>query len=136
MGIFDGIDVARTGIGFADRWIETISHNLANVNTVRSGDEEPFRARLLVAAEQETGISEHGSGVAVSDVRRSQGEAARVLDPEHPLADEDGYVVLPVVDMAGQMTDLLIAQRTYQANLRALSSAQEAYQAALRIGQR
>lgn len=127
--MFDGIDVANTGVGFAQTWIETISHNLANVNTVRSGDEDPFRARLLVAQERV-------DGVAVGGLREHDGEAAIVHDPTHPLADDDGNVVMPVVDMGGQMTDLLIAQRTYQANLRALSSAQEAYQAALRIGQR
>ena len=132
---FSGIDIGRTGIGFAHYWMDTIGHNLANVNTVRATDEEPFRARLIVAQEL-TGdtFATTGSGVAVRDVVADERGPNMVFDPNHPLADEAGYVNMPVVDMAGQMTDLIIANRTYQANARMISGAREAYESALRIG--
>jgi len=56
-------------------------------------------------------------------------------DPNHPHADEDGNVTLPVVDLTAQMHDLIVANRTYQANARTIQTAHEAYQSALRIGQ-
>lgn len=136
MTTFSGIDIARTGVGFSKYWLETISHNLANVNTVRGGDEEPFRARLVVAQTQTGGpFAPTGSGVGVGAIVEDGDEAARVQDPTNALADEEGYVTQPVVDMAGQMSDLILAQRTYQANLRAIETSKEAYQSALRIGQ-
>jgi flagellar basal-body rod protein FlgC len=57
-----------------------------------------------------------------------------VYDPDHPLASEEGYVVRPVVEMAGQMSDLIVAQRGYQMNIQVIRAGEEAYQAALRIG--
>lgn len=136
MSIFSSIDIGRTGVGFAHHWMDVIAHNMANLNTVRAGDQEPFRARLLVARERGADLAPDGSGVRAGGVVEDASDPARVTDPGHPLADADGTVVMPVVDLAGQMTDLLIANRTYQANLKAISTGQEAYQAALRIGQR
>ncbi|MBW3657883.1 MAG: flagellar basal body rod protein FlgC [Actinobacteria bacterium] len=136
MSAFSGIDIANTGMGFNKYWLDTVSHNLANANTVRPGDEEPFRARVVVA--QQLGsepFAEAGSGVAVGGVLEQEGDAPLVFAPEHPLADENGYVVRPVVDLAAQMTDLMVAQRSYQTNARSMQSSKEAYEAALQIGQ-
>lgn len=137
MSTFSGIEIANTGLGFNKYWLDTVSHNLANLNTVRPGDEEPFRARVVVA--QQLGGEPYapaGSGVAVGAVVEQEGDAALVFAPDHPLADEDGYVIRPVVDLAAQMTDLMIAQRAYQTNARSMQSSKEAYEAALQIGQR
>ena len=132
---FSGIDIGRTGIGFAHYWLDTIGHNLANVNTARSTDEEPFRARMVVAQEVTADVfAATGSGVGVGAVIEDGRDPNLVYDPDHPLADEDGIVNMPVIDMAGQMTDLIIANRTYQANARVISGAKEAYEASLRIG--
>lgn len=135
MSTFGALDVAASGLGVSKFWLDTIGHNLANVNTVRPGDEEPFRAQMVVARERPspTGV---GRGAAVVDVVRQEGDASLRFDPGHPLADENGYVVEPVIDMAGQMADLIIASRSYQMNLEMLRSAREAYQAALRLGQK
>ena len=135
MTAFSSIDIGRTGIGFAHYWLDNIGHNLANVNTVRSTDENPFRARMVVAQEvADATFAETGSGVGVRAVVADGRGPNLVYDPNHPLADEAGLVNMPVVDLAGQMTDLIIANRTYQANARVITGAKEAYEAALRIG--
>ncbi|MEX1164362.1 MAG: flagellar basal body rod protein FlgC [Nitriliruptor sp.] len=137
MTTFSGIDIANTGLGFNKYWLDTVAHNLANLNTVLPGDQEPFRARVVIA--QQLGdqpFAETGSGVAVGAVLEQEGDPALVYAPEHPLADEDGYVVRPLVDLAAQMTDMMIAQRSYQTNARSMQSSKEAYEAALQIGQR
>lgn len=136
MSAFSAMDVGRTGVGFSRYWMDNIAHNLANQNTVRAPGEEPFRARLVVAQSLGNQLAPSGSGVAVGGVVEDGEEAARVHDPNHPLADDEGYVTRPVVDLAGQMTDLVIANRSYQMNLKTIDTAREAYQAALRIGQR
>lgn len=136
MGAFTAIDVGRTGVGFSRYWMDTIAHNLANVSTVREPDAEPFRARMVVAQSLGGEITPTGSGVAVRALLEDGEDPARVHSPGHPLADADGYVTQPVVDLAGQMADLIVANRSYQANLRTIETGREAYQAALRIGQR
>lgn len=133
MGAFHTIDIAATGADVSQTWLDAIAHNLANVNTVRGTDEEPFRA-MLVHAEEALDDSGRGAGTRVREILRSDGDPMWVYDPEHPLADEEGYVVRAVVDVAAQMSDLIVAQRSYQMNLQVIRTGEEAYQAALRIG--
>lgn len=133
MGAFDAIDIAQTGADVSQLWLEAIAHNIANVNTIRSADEEPFRA-LLVHAEESLDGGGIGEGTRAVQILRSEGEPMWVFDPEHPLASEDGYVVRPVVDMAKEMADMIAAQRSYQLNLQVIKTNEETYQSALQIG--
>ena len=134
MGAFATIDIAATGADVSQLWLETIAHNLANVNTVRSPDEEPFRALLVHAQEDLDGRGGPGIGVRATELLRSAGDPMWVYEPDHPLASDEGYVVRPVIDVAGEMSDLIVAQRSYQMNLQVIRTGEETYQAALRIG--
>lgn len=134
MTTFSAMEVGRTGVGFASYWLDQLAHNMANVNTVTAPDEEPFRARFVVG--RPLPQRDYDGGVYAAEVREAEGDAARIHDPQHPLAGQDGTVQAPVIDVGAQMTDLIIANRTYQANLRSIETAKEAYQSALRIGGR
>lgn len=135
MSGFGAMSIGRTGVGFAHNWLDTIAHNIANVSTVTTPGEEPFRAIRPVAQPLGGGpFGANGSGVVVGAQVREAGDPALVHDPANPLADEAGYVAQPVVDLGSQMTDLLLAQRHYQSNLRTVEAAREAYQSALRLG--
>jgi flagellar basal-body rod protein FlgC len=136
MSAFAAIDVSRTGLGFNQYWMEVVSHNVANINTMTAPGEAPFRQRFVVAAPNTDEFTPSGSGVHVAGVVEDPTEAALVSSPGHPLADDEGRVQAAVVDLSGQLTDLMIAQRGYQANSRAINSAREAYASALRIGER
>jgi flagellar basal-body rod protein FlgC len=133
MGAFDALDIARSGADVSQLWLEAIAHNIANVNTIRSADEEPFRAQLIHAEEalDDNGV---GQGTRAVEVVRSDGDPMLVFDPDHPLANEQGYVIRPVVDLAKEMADMIAAQRSYQMNLQVIKTNEETYQAALRIG--
>ena len=133
MAAFGAIDIARSGVGFSSYWMETVAHNIANSETVRPADQQPVRSRMVVAQELRAGDT--GNGVAVADVRELESEPVRTYDPASPMADAEGYVYQPQVDLAAQMTDLMIANRSYQANLRAMQTGKEAYETAMRLGQ-
>lgn len=135
MATFGAMDVGRTGLGFSQHWIDQIGHNVANLNTVREPDAEPFRARLAVAGTLTDEIVDSGSGVYLRDVVADGRDPVQTYNPDHPMADDDGYVTQPVVDLTGQLSDLIQAQRSYQANARTVDTAREAYESALRIGQ-
>ena len=135
MGMFGAIDNAVSGATLSRFWLDAISDNMANLNTVRAPGQEPYRAREVIAASVEDG-SGVGQGVAVAGIAEKGGEAPVVYDPGHPLADANGMVTMPQVDITEEMTNLLIAQRSYQANLAVIDRVRDAYQQALQIGKR
>jgi len=128
MGMFGALDAAVSGASLSRVWLDAISDNIANLNTVRPAGEEPFRARMVEA------VPQPGGGVAVRGILLDPRQPEVVYDPGNPLADQNGYVVRPVVDLATQMTDLLIATRAYQANLAVMDRVRDAYLKALEIG--
>ena len=131
-GPFSSIDIASTGMGFARYWSETVSHNIANINTVSTFD-KPFRARMVVAQPIDPS-SATGGGVAVAQVNEQAGDPAKLYQPDSPLANADGYVAAPVDDLAGQMSDLILASRMYQANISVHKEAREALESATTLG--
>jgi flagellar basal-body rod protein FlgC len=131
MGTFDAIGIAGSGMSVYRTWLDAISDNLANVNTVRGTDEEAFRARYVRAESVEYG---EPAGARVAGVELGSAEGRLVYEPDNPLADEEGYVRYPDIDMSSQMTYLIMAQRGYQANAAVVERARETYTAALQIG--
>jgi flagellar basal-body rod protein FlgC len=129
MGMFGAIDTASSGVTLGRVWLDATSDNIANVDTVRPAGEEPFRAKLVVARS----VGAQG-GVAVTGIEEQGGPPDLVFDPDNPLADADGYVTRPKVDMTDEMTNMMMAQRLYQANLSVMQTARDTYSAALRIG--
>lgn len=127
--MFGALDAASTGVTLGRTWMDVTSDNVANVNTVRAAGQEPFRAKLVVA-QSLPGTA----GVSVSGIREQAGKPDVVYDPENPLADTRGYVTRPKVDLTEEMTNMLMAQRLYQANLSVMQQARDSYQQALRLG--
>jgi len=134
-GPFAGIDVSRTGLGFNKYWLDTISHNIANLNTMTKPGQEPFRARMVVAVPISPDTS-FGGGVQVGAVVNQAGDPPMVYSPEDPRSDEQGYVQGAVVDLGGQMGDMILASRTYQANMSAFKEARDALETTTSLGRR
>lgn len=130
MAMFGALDAASSGVTLGRTWIDASSDNVANINTVRPAGEEPFRARLVIARAR--GAQD---GVDVERVTEKAGPPEVVYDPENPLADLEGYVTRPKVDLTEEMTNIMMASRLYQANLSVMQQARDSYQQALRIGQ-
>ena len=131
MGTFDAIGIAGTGMNVQRKWLDAVADNLANVNTVRPTGEAAFQARYVAATAMS---SSEPSGVQVGGIELGDAEGRVVHEPSHPLADEEGNVRYPEVDMASQMSQLIMAQRGYQASAAVVDRARESYQTALQIG--
>lgn len=130
MTIFGAIGVAGSGMTVYRKWLDAVSDNLANLETVRPTNEDAFQARYVVAQE----ITSGDGGAQVAGIALGSAEGRLVYEPTNPLADADGYVKYPDIDMSSQMTQLIMAQRGYQANAAVVDRAREAYTAALQIG--
>ncbi|MEX1080060.1 MAG: flagellar basal body rod C-terminal domain-containing protein [Homoserinimonas sp.] len=126
---FDAIGIAGSALTVHRKWLDAISDNMANINTVTPTDGDAFQERYIIAQE-----GEGNGGVFVSGTALGDGDGRMVHSPQHPLADADGYVRYPDIDLAEQMSNLIMAQRGYQANAAVVDRAKESYQAALQIG--
>lgn len=128
MGAFDALRIANTSLGFHQTWLDALADNIANVNTARRTSESAFQAQMVVARSRPDGGVDVG-GIALSD---PQGRV--VEDPDNALADADGNVRMPEVDLASQMSQLVMAQRGFQASVQVTKDAQDTYSSALQIG--
>ena len=135
--LFPTFNTAASGLGVFRTWMDAVSDNLANANTVRPTSGAAFQARFVVATAIGSGqeaVTGAPAGARVSGISLGNAEGRLVSDPTNPLADADGMVRLPDIDMGDQMTQLMIAQRGYQMNLSVIDRAKDAYQQALSIG--
>ena len=128
MSAFAVLDIAGSSLGMHQTWLDALANNIANANTTTSTDEDAFQAQMVVARARTSG------GVEVADVEEGPAEGRLVHDPSHPLADADGYVRRPDFELSDQMSDLIMAQRGYQASVQVTKYAQDSYNAALQIG--
>jgi len=126
---FDAIGIAGTGLTVHRKWLDAVSDNIANVNTATSTAGEAFRARYISVQADQNGQGVHVAGAAWGDAG-----GRMVHEPNNPLADADGYVRYPDIDLGEQMGSLIMAQRGYQANAAVVDRAKTTYEAALQIG--
>jgi flagellar basal-body rod protein FlgC len=130
MGAFDTLNIASSSLGMHQTWLDALANNIANANTVVSPDQDAFQAQMVIAQ------SKAGGGVDVQGIALSDPNGRMEYSPDSPLADEDGYVKAPDMDMGTQMSELVMAQRGYQASVQVTKYAQDSYSSALTIGER
>ena len=133
MAMFAAFDVAGSGLRATRKWLDAVSDNIANIDNVSPTSGRAFQARMVVAQAEQYGAA---GGVRVAGAAFGDPQGRVVHQPDHPLADEGGYVRVPDIDLGDQMTQLMIAQRGYQANLSVVKHAQDAYTQALQLGKR
>jgi flagellar basal-body rod protein FlgC len=133
MAMFAAFDVAGSGLRASRKWLDAVSDNIANINNVSPTSGRAFQARMVVAQAENYGSA---GGVRVAGAAFGDPQGRVVHQPDHPLADEGGYVRVPDIDLGDQMTQMMIAQRGYQANLSVVKTAQDAYTSALQLGKR
>lgn len=136
MSLFDSLSVSSTGMDTYQTWLNALSGNIANMNDTVPGNKPVFQPQYVVAAPlgPALGTGGVGDGVAVAGVALGPATGELVYDPTNPLADAQGYVRQPAVDLGAQMVDLIAAQNGYQASASAFGQARTAYEAALSIG--
>lgn len=136
------IEISLSGLDVEWRRMEIIAQNIANMNTTRTADGDVFQPLRLISGPDQSfsAILQNRtealppSGVRVFDVVPVENGLRMAFEPDNPLADEDGFVTYPNVDHAGEMVNAVRTQHAYQANLTAMSIAQQMYSRALEMG--
>ena len=134
MGVFDTLGISGSGLLAHRKWLDAVSDNISNINTTSRTNEAAFQERFINAQAVDYGSGTGGVRVAGTEFGSAEGRL--VFEPDNPLADKEGYVKYPDIDLGEQMTQLLMAQRGYQANLAVVERATSTYQAALQLGRR
>lgn len=127
--MFDAIGIAGTSMTVHRKWLDATADNLANMNTATRTNGDAFQARYIKAQ-----AGEGTTGVYVAGTAQGSAEGRIVYEPDNPLADADGYVKYPDIDMGSQMSALILAQRGYQAAAAVVDRAKTTYEAELQIG--
>ena len=132
MSVFGALDVSATGMTAQQLRMDTISENIANVNTTRAKDGKPYKRKTVLFEEKSyPSFSESlsmanrhniGKGVKASKIVEDNSEGSKVYDPSHPDADEDGYVTYPNVNTVTEMTNMIDATRAFEANVTVMNS--------------
>lgn len=146
MGFFSSLDIGASGLTAQRLRMDTISQNIANINTTRTEKGTPYRRRAVIFEERNSNIpfSEYltqsskekmiGKGVRVSAIVEDASPFKRIYDPGHPDADENGYVLMPNIDLVTEMVNMISATRTYEANITSINTTKSMAMKALEIG--
>src|SRR3954465_1616782 len=132
MALFGAMNIAGSGMLAHRKWLDAVSDNLSNINTASRTSEDAFKRRMVDV--QAVDYGQGDGGVKIAGVTFGSGEGRTVHQPDNPLADADGNVKYPDIDLGDQMTQMIMAQRSYQANLASIERATDAYHAALQLG--
>lgn len=136
MALFGVFDVVGSAMNAQTVRLNTTASNLANASTVAEDPEDTYRARHPAFA---TMVKEFGdeatAGVRVTGIVESQSPLRTEFAPDHPLANEEGYITLPNVNAIEEMTNMISASRSYQQNVEILNTTKQLLQRTLTIGQ-
>ena len=144
MSVFSAMDMSATGMTAQRTRLDIISQNIANVNTTRDADGKPYMRKSVIFQEKAyvsfdealiNATGHVGKGVKIAKIFEDTSTEGRlVYDPSHPDADEKGYVMYPNVSTVTEMTDMIDASRSYEANVTAFNAAKGMHMKALDIG--
>lgn len=146
MSISNVFNIAGSGMSAQSIRLNTIASNIANAESVSSSSGETYRARQPVFAlmmQQADGLGgsidssglSAGQGVQVTDIVESDAPLRQQYEPNHPMADENGYVYYSNVNVVEEMTNMMSASRSFQTNADIMNSAKEMMQRVLTLGQ-
>lgn len=144
MGFLTSMDISASALTAQNLRMNIIAENVANANTTRTANGQPYRRKVVVFQQQTRPVFEQflkesenkilGAGVKVSSVVTDDSPFKLVYDPTHPDADMEGYVRMPNVDISKEMVDMISATRSYEANVTAMNAFKAMALKALEIG--
>jgi len=135
MSLFDVFDVAGSGMRAQSIRLNATSSNLANAESVSGSVETAYRSRHPVFSAQMLGQNASTTGVGILGIVESAVPPERRYQPDHPQADETGYVYSSNVNAIEEMVNMLSAARSFQSNIEVLNTTKELLLGTLRLGQ-
>ena len=133
MSVFGGMRISASALTAERLRLDVISSNVANASTTRTEDGGPYKRKIAVFEEnydEKLGML----GIKATEIIDDKTPVKKLYEPNHPDADEEGYVEYPNVDLLVEMTDLIVASRAYESNVDTLNAQKNMISKALEIG--
>ena len=130
-------DIAGSGMTAQSLRLNLVASNMANVDAVSSSIEKTYKARVPVfrAVMDEFNKQTPATGVNMVGVLESEAPLTREYAPNHPAADQDGYIFRPNVNVVEEMANMISASRSYQSNVEVANTSKQLLLETLRLGQ-
>ncbi len=145
MSLFNVMKIASTGMGAESMRLNTTASNIANANSISSSADTTYKARYPVfAAEMQRALggqsgsatgAEVGQGVKVLGVVESAKPLQIEYAPGNPMADENGYIYKPNVNIVEEMADMMSASKAYETNVQIADTTKRIFRRVLQLGQ-
>jgi flagellar basal-body rod protein FlgC len=133
--MFPTLDISATGMHVQTVRLNTIASNMANVDSISSNSDETYRSKQPVfktILNEETGRP--AGGVMIDDIVESEAPAIMEYSPNHPMADEDGYIFRPNVNVVEEMANMMDASRTYETNIEVMNTTKQILLKTIQMG--
>jgi flagellar basal-body rod protein FlgC len=137
MSMFKIFDTAASGMSAQSLRLNLVASNMANADAVSSSIGQTYRARQPVfqTVLDQANPDAAASGVKVAGVLESTAPLVQEYAPDHPLANAQGYIFRPNVNMVEEMANMMSASRSYQSNVEVANAAKQLLIATIRMGQ-
>jgi flagellar basal-body rod protein FlgC len=133
MSLFNIFNVSGSAMSAQAQRLNTVASNLANADSATSASGQAYRAKQVVF--QAVPLEAGGTAVKVAQVVEDPSPLKQVYDPKHPMADAQGYVAMPNVNVVDEMVNMLSASRSYQTNVDTMNAAKTLLLKTLTLGQ-
>jgi len=134
MSLANVFDIASSALSAQSQRLNVVASNLANADSATSSSDTPYKARQVVFSAMPVSQAQ-SVGVRVTSLVEDPSPPRLVYDPKHPLADAQGYVTMPNVNVVEEMTNMISASRAYQMNLDMMNTAKNLMLKTLALGQ-
>ncbi|WP_055071323.1 flagellar basal body rod protein FlgC [Clostridium massiliamazoniense] len=131
--LFSSMRISASGLSAERLRMDIIANNVANSNTTRTDSGTAYRRKIAVFKEN-LDSELKPKGVKAVAIREDNSELKAKYDPTHPDANEEGYVLMPNVNILNEMADMIAASRSYEANVNTLNASKSMFMKALEIG--
>ncbi|KJR42477.1 flagellar basal body rod protein FlgC [Candidatus Magnetoovum chiemensis] len=137
MSVFGVFNVSASAMVAQRQRMNILSSNLANAQTTRTAEGGPYKRQdvvfqsTMLESGQETNLY---NGVSITEVTQDQNPPTMLYNPNHPDADQDGYVAMPNINTIEEMTNMMMAVRSYEANVSAFNISKTLFLKTLEIG--
>lgn len=138
MSSFSIFQIAGSALSAQSQRMNVTASNIANADSAAGPDGMPYQARHVVfqvTPLENQGYAAEVGGVKVASVIQSDAPARLQYQPQHPLANEQGYVTMPNVDVVAETVNMISASRSYQANIEVVNTAKNLMMRTLTLGQ-
>ncbi len=134
MSLFNIFDIAASSMAAQSQRLNVVASNLSNADSATSANGQPYRARQVVFST--ASVSPQGaSGVKVTGVIEDPSPMKMVYEPQHPLANAQGFVTMPNVNVVEEMVNMISASRSYQNSVDVMNTAKSLLLKTLTLGQ-